>query len=91
MEKEIFISRFLELVDKLKKQYGINIWLVEVLGKRYSFVAGHKEDSFLPPEKIHLNEKYAVVSDEWWKLPEEEKDKFLEGLKTLLKNLEKGD
>lgn len=85
MEKETFISRFLELVNELKEKYTINIWLVEVLGKRHSFLAGHKEDSFLPTEMIYINERLALVSDEWWKLPEEEKLKLLETLRKELK------
>ncbi|PMP65028.1 MAG: hypothetical protein C0190_07165 [Thermodesulfobacterium geofontis] len=86
MERGTFISKFTKLADEIKEKYGVSIWLVEILGRRRSFVAGHKEDAFLPPEEIFLNEKFAVVSNEWEKIPQEEKEKFLN---TLKKELEK--
>lgn len=84
MEKEIFISKFTKLADEIKEKYGVSVWLVEILGKRRSFVAGHKEDAFLPPEEIFLNEKFAIVSNEWEKIPSEEKEKFISILKREL-------
>jgi len=85
MEKEIFISNFEKLANEIKAKYGVNVWLVEILGKRHSYVAGHKEDSFLPPEEIILNERFAVVSNEWEKIPEREKEEFIEKLRGFLR------
>jgi hypothetical protein len=86
MEKEIFISKFKKLADEIKVKYGVNVWLVEIMGRRRSYIAGHKEDSFLPSEEISLNEKFAVVSNEWEKIPSEEKMNFIDKFK---KELEK--
>jgi hypothetical protein len=84
MGRETFISKFVNLADEIKKKYGVNLWLVEVLGKRHSYIAGHKEDSFLPPEPIYLNERFAVVSNEWEKIPEHEKKALIKTLKEEL-------
>ncbi|WP_022854716.1 hypothetical protein [Thermodesulfobacterium thermophilum] len=81
MERETFISKFTALAERIKQTYGVNLWLVEVLGKRHSYVAGHKEDSFLPPEPIYLNDRFAVVSNEWEKIPEEERKQLISFLK----------
>ncbi|QER42603.1 hypothetical protein F1847_07565 [Thermodesulfobacterium sp. TA1] len=84
MEKETFISKFIVLAEEIKKKYGVNLWLVEVLGKRHSYLAGHKEDGFLPPEPLYLNERFAVVSNEWEKIPEHEKETLIKILKEEL-------
>lgn len=74
MEKETSTSKkgiqekFNEIANFVKEKYGANIWFVEIMGKRHSYVAGHREDSFLPPEVVYLNERYAVVSNEWDKI-----------------------
>lgn len=52
------------------------------MGKRHSYIAGHKEDSFLPPEVIYINDRYAVVSNEWEKIVE--KDEIISTIKMLL-------
>ncbi|GAB5046610.1 hypothetical protein [Thermodesulfovibrio sp. TK110] len=99
MEKETFISKaeeeksleknslqekFSKIAEFVKEKYGANIWFVEIMGKRHSYIAGHKEDSFLPPEVIYLSEKYAVVSNEWEKI--KEKEEILKTLKGFLRS-----
>lgn len=93
MEKETFISkaqgsiisRFNEIGDFVKNKYNANIWFVEIMGKRHSYIAGYKEDSFLPPEIIYLDERYAVVSNEWEKIYE--KEAILSLCKEILKEV----
>lgn len=76
------VSEFNKIADFIREKYGASIWFVEILGKRHSYIAGHKEDSFLPPEVIYLTERYAIVSNEWEKISE--KDQLVSSLKTLL-------
>lgn len=87
MEKETstsdLIERFNEIANYVKEKYGANIWLVEIMGKRHSYIAGHREDCFLPPEVIYLTKRYAVVSNEWERISE--KDAILETLKMMIK------
>ncbi|MGB9710596.1 MAG: hypothetical protein ACPLZA_03750 [Thermodesulfovibrio sp.] len=76
MEKETstsnLIEKFDEIANYVKEKYGANIWFVEIMGKRHSYIAGHREDSFLPSEVIYLSERYAIVSNEWEKIKEKE-------------------
>jgi len=87
MEKETstfsLSEKFNEIANYVKEKYGANIWFVELLGRRHSYVAGHREDSFLPPEIIYLNDRFAVVSNEWEKIPE--KEGIVELLKIVIK------
>jgi len=80
MAKETSISELKEafniIAHEIKREYNAHIWLIEVFGKRHSYIAGCKDDSFLPPEVIYINEKYAVVSSDWGKLPLEKKEEL---------------
>ncbi|HOP86417.1 MAG TPA: hypothetical protein PLM71_04850 [Syntrophorhabdaceae bacterium] len=80
MAKETFIFELKEafniIADEIKREYNAHIWLIEVLGKRYSYIAGCKDDSFLPPEFIYISEKFAVASSDWGKLPIEKKEEL---------------
>lgn len=79
--KKLLIEEFTRLSDLIKSKYGVSLWLVEIMGKRHSYVAGHKEESFLPPQVIYLNERFAIVSNDWDKIPEKEKKKLINHLK----------
>ncbi|AIS52283.1 hypothetical protein TKV_c11100 [Thermoanaerobacter kivui] len=79
--KKLMIEEFTRLSDLIKSKYGVSLWLVEIMGRRHSYVAGHKEESFLPPQVIYLNEEFAVVSNNWDKIPEKEKKKLINHLK----------
>ena len=93
MEKEIYISKkdaptqelikkLNELAEFVKQKYNANIWFVEILGKRHSYIAGHRDDSFLPPEVVYINDRYAVVSNEWERISE--KNEVLSTIKMLI-------
>lgn len=71
-EKNSLPEKLSKIADFVKEKYSANIWFVEIMGKRHSYIAGHKEDSFLPPEVVYLNERYAIVSNEWEKIKEKE-------------------
>lgn len=70
------------IAEFVKEKYNAHLWFVEIMGKRHSYIAGHKEDSFLPPEVIYISEKYAVVSNELEKITE--KDEVISTIKTLI-------
>lgn len=87
MEKEIstfkvVINELNKIAEFVKEKYNVNIWFVEIMGKRHSYIAGHKDDSFLPPEVIYLNERYAVVSNGWESIPN--RDEIISKIKSLL-------
>ncbi len=70
---ELF-ERFNVVAKEIKDEHNAHLWLIEVFGKRHSYVAGCKEDSFLPPEVIYINKRFAVVSSDWDRIPLEKKE-----------------
>ena len=79
MGKETSTFReFSELAFEIKRKYGIGLQLVEIIGSRWSFVAGEEdEESFLPPERIRVGRRFGIVSTCWSRLPDFEKEKIL--------------
>jgi hypothetical protein len=90
ISKKNLIAKLISAADAVKKKYGIDIWFVEIFGKRWSYIAGSIEEeiSFLPPERIELDRRFGVVSDGWSKIPAEEKDSLVLSLKESIKTYE---
>jgi hypothetical protein len=98
MEKETSISKE-NLIEKLhyaaklvKEKYGVSIWFAEIMGRRWSYLAGQKEGeiSLLPLERIELNERFGIVSDMWGKIPPDEREKLISSLKDTIKTYGQG-
>jgi len=71
-------SDFYRLSAEIKRKYGIGIQLVEVIGNRWSFLAGESdEESFLPPKRVRVGRRFGVVSAQWELLPDFEKERIL--------------
>jgi hypothetical protein len=53
--------------------YGVRLWFVEILGRRWSYIAGEHGNQPTTSSVIpfHLNDRIAVLSDTWGCLPEE--------------------
>lgn len=81
-EKTSIVAKFNEIAEFVKEKYGANIWFVKILGKRHSYIAGYREESFFPPEVVYLNERYAIVSDDWERIGE--KEEILSMIKILI-------
>ncbi len=98
MGKETSISKE-NLIEKLhyaaklvKEKYGVSIWFAEIMGRRWSYLAGQTEGepSLLPPERIELNNRFGAVSDKWEKIPATEREYLLSSLKEQIKIYEQG-
>ena len=83
----------LELLDALDavaliayKDFGIRLWFVEVLGRRWSYMAGEMPEH--PPQsdiqRIELERDIGLVSDTWEKLPEDDRAGLVEFLNRLI-------
>lgn len=85
--KENLIVRFVSTADLIKKRYDADIWFAEILGKRWSYIAGSKEEGipFSPPERIELGNRFGMVSDGWHKIPAKEKAKLILSLKETVR------
>ncbi|NQT09715.1 MAG: hypothetical protein HQ573_00890 [Desulfobacteraceae bacterium] len=85
--KEDLIKKLIYVADLVKEKYNVSIWFAEILGKRWSYIAGQKEGeiSLLPPERIELSERFGIVSDMWERIPVNERKKLISSLKETIK------
>jgi len=78
------VQHFSEIAGRLKEDFDAHVWLVEIFGRRHSYLAGEKEDTFLPPEIIKISDRYALVSSDWAKIPIQKRDEVISFLKEFL-------
>ncbi|HDM77852.1 MAG TPA: hypothetical protein ENG51_15520 [Deltaproteobacteria bacterium] len=81
----IEIKKLTELAKLIKKKYGVNVWFVEILGRRWSYIAGQRveDSSIFSPECVSISERFGVVSDHWKQVP----PKIREQIKSLLDDM----
>ena len=64
MVKGTYTSDLLNKISKeVKEKFGVSVWFAEIMGRRWSYIAGEKaeDDLFLPPERIQLSDKLGLV------------------------------
>lgn len=64
------------------ERFGARMWFAEILGKRWSHIAGCGGDFPAPPEQILLTPRFGLVAEAWGSLCE--KEAFLSFLRNLL-------
>jgi len=88
IEGESLNDRLSCITDLLEQELGINVWFVEILGNRWSYLAGSRKASsaFLPPKRIRLNKRYGVVLDidSWNSIPHRQRRKLLDFLQNMV-------
>jgi hypothetical protein len=69
-EKKIELNNNFSLIDKLniiadhfQDNYQLEMYFCEIIGKRWSFIAG-RSDSYLPQKKIKLYKNLGMVVDD---------------------------
>lgn len=73
-----FIRQLDLLAEQIKQQYKINIWFVEILNRRWSYIAGICEpDQLLPPWRIELKPNLGLVSNDLPQLPGEQQQNII--------------
>ena len=83
--KMVLIWKLNDLAAAVRDRHGVSIWFVEILGRRWSYVAGLRDNrSFLPLERIDLNGRYGVVSGRWNDIAAEEKEHIIISVKEML-------
>ncbi len=87
ISKENLTGKLARVADLVKKEYGVNIWFAEILGKRWSYIAGQREGeiSLFPSDRIRLNKRFGIVSNRWKEIPVTERGKILSSLKEQIK------
>lgn len=82
IERKGLLEKLDYMAELVKQKYGANIWFVEILGKRWSHLAGGERDTFLPPERVLLSQSIGLVSDSLEKIPH--RDEFITFLKRVI-------
>jgi len=93
MEKEISISenrltkKLNQMAALMKRKYGIHVRFAEILGKRWSYIAGEKEDTLTLSltKRIKINERFGLITDRWEEIPEKERNSLFLLLQRMLK------
>ena len=84
--RDLALTEALGVVAQIARTtYGLRLWFVEILGRRWSYIAGEHgtEPTASSVVPVYLNDRMAVLSDNWGCLPE----KAQAGLVAFLKNL----
>ncbi|MCM8765902.1 MAG: hypothetical protein NC920_03545 [Candidatus Omnitrophica bacterium] len=88
MESVTSISNYLnELIKEFKEEYKISFWFAEILGKRWSYLAGEREISDYITERIQLNERLGMVVNDWGEIGEGEKGKIISLVKEKIREV----
>ena len=74
------------LSQRARGGLSLQIWFVEILGRRWSYVAGEKIEK--PPEadvhRIFLKNNIGAVSDTWEKLSDKKRRKLIDVLNKII-------
>lgn len=91
ISRTALIGKLNDLAEAVRDRHGVSIWFVEILGRRWSYVAGLLDDmSLLPPERIELNGRYSIMSDRWNDIAAKEKEQIITLVKEILALYDEG-
>ena len=84
------LRSLLETVSLLAaRDFGARIWFAEILGQRWSYIAGQKSETPAPDgtTRIVLAAGLGMVCDHWGVLSEWDRDKFVDLVKNVYRVL----
>ncbi len=72
--------------DRARKEFGAGLWFAEILGRRWSHIAGTGSEDVLSTvtQRIPLAGGIGLVVANWGSMDKGEQDAFLEAVKRLL-------
>ncbi|MDO9516275.1 MAG: hypothetical protein Q7J01_09280 [Syntrophales bacterium] len=78
------------MAQRIWVMYGVNVCFVEIMGRRWSYIAGRKEDgiSLLPSRQIELTDRFGIVSDGWENIPADEREAIVSSLRETIRAYE---
>jgi len=89
--REVPLVSALDAVSRLAHEaFGARLWFVEILGRRWSHVAGEggAEPSHTPVARIPLHKGFGLVSDTWGTVRDHERARLIAFLKKLVTSRE---
>ena len=80
-----------KLIEKLndfshycKEKYSVNIWFAQILGKRWSYIAGEKSSLPFPSVGVKLRNNLGIVIEETQGLSEEKRNLITSEAKKII-------
>ncbi len=86
--REVPLVSALDAVSRLAREaFGARLWFVEILGRRWSYVAGEggAEPGRSPVARILLDGRFGLVSDTWGTASDEDRAQLVAFLRNLVK------
>ena len=79
-----------QVAQRIQETYGVHVWFAEIMGRRWSYIAGRKEEepSLLPPRRIELTGRFGIVSDGWENIQADESEIIVSLLREAIKAYE---
>jgi len=77
----------LDLVaESVDKAYGASIWFAEILGRRWSYIAGRPGDAPFTEEirRVSLDDRIGLIANGWGSLSEIQRGDFIASLRELV-------
>lgn len=97
MERETFTFKeglkvyLNQMAQRMMETYGVDVWFAEIMGKRWSYIAGRKKEkdvALLPPRRIELTGRFGIVSDGWERVPTDEAEIIISLLREAVRSYE---
>jgi len=91
MEKGTFTSKkdlkesLRQVAALIKRNYGVSVWFVEILGKRWSYLAGEEEMISPVNERVKINERFGLIADRWKGIPAKDRHKIIASVKRIIR------
>lgn len=73
------------IAQEIERRYGAKLWFTEILGKRWSYRAGARQD--FPASPLHhiiLTSRLGMVAEGWEQIPEKDRIFLLSFLRDYL-------
>jgi len=77
--RKLLTGYFDQMVQHIQAMYSVNVWFAEIMGRRWSCIAGRTEEgAFLfPPRRIELTDRFGIISDGWGNIPADESETII--------------
>lgn len=73
------------IAQEIERRYGAKLWFAEILGKRWSYIAGVRQGSPASPlQYIILTSRLGMVAEGWEQIPEKDQIFLLSFLRDYL-------
>ncbi|MDD5723162.1 MAG: hypothetical protein PHY29_05410 [Syntrophales bacterium] len=85
--REALIGDLDQMAQRIQETYGVKVRFAEIMGRRWSYIAGRKEDgiSLFPSRRIELTDRFGLVSDGWENILADEREAIVSSLRETIR------